>query len=230
MQAARGTSLSSGSGDHESRPGPDDTAAGGSARRSRRRIWPVFAAVAVAAYLLDLLTKQLALTHLQEADGSRPRVDLVGDLLGLQLAFNPGAAFSMGEDFTVVISCVAIVATVVVLAISSRVRSPLWAVALGILLAGITGNLTDRLFRDPAPFHGHVVDMIELPNFPIFNVADMCINVAAVLIVVQAFRGVRVDGSRLEEADEAPKGEHVAEPAQSTQSTQPAATSPEDDA
>lgn len=201
MQAARGTSLSSGSGDHESRPGPDDTFSGGTVRRSRRRVWPVFAAVALAAYLIDLTTKQLALTHLQEADGSRPRVDLVGDLLGLQLAFNPGAAFSLGEDFTVVISCVAIVATVVVLVVSARLRSPLWAVALGILLAGITGNLTDRLFRDPAPFHGHVVDMIELPNFPIFNVADMCINIAAVLIVVQAFRGVRVDGSRIEEAE-----------------------------
>lgn len=201
MQAARGTSLSSGSGDHESRPGPDDTSSGGTVRRSRRRVWPAFAAVALAAYLIDLTTKQLALTHLQEADGSRPRVDLVGDLLGLQLAFNPGAAFSLGEDFTVVISCVAIVATVVVLVVSARLRSPLWAVALGILLAGITGNLTDRLFRDPAPFHGHVVDMIELPNFPIFNVADMCINIAAVLIVVQAFRGVRVDGSRIEEAE-----------------------------
>jgi signal peptidase II len=201
MQAARGTSLSSGSGDHESRPGPDDTSSGGAVRRSRRRVWPVFAAVALAAYLIDLTTKQLALTQLQEADGSRPRVDLVGDLLGLQLAFNPGAAFSLGEDFTVVISCVAIVATVVVLVVSARLRSPLWAVALGILLAGITGNLTDRLFRDPAPFHGHVVDMIELPNFPIFNVADMCINIAAVLIVVQAFRGVRVDGSRIEEAE-----------------------------
>lgn len=201
MQAARGTSLSSGSGDHESRPGPDDTSSGGTVRRSRRRVWPVFAAVALAAYLIDITTKQLALTHLQEADGSRPRVDLVGDLLGLQLAFNPGAAFSLGEDFTVVISCVAIVATVVVLVVSARLRSPLWAVALGILLAGITGNLTDRLFRDPAPFHGHVVDMIELPNFPIFNVADMCINIAAVLIVVQAFRGVRVDGSRIEEAE-----------------------------
>ncbi|MDR6176644.1 signal peptidase II [Nocardioides zeae] len=166
-------------------------------------MWPVFAVVALAAYLVDLTTKQLALTHLQEADGSRPRVDLVGDLLGLQLAFNPGAAFSLGEDFTVVISCVAIVATVAVLAVSVRLRSPLWAVALGILLAGITGNLTDRLFRDPGPFHGHVVDMVELPNFPIFNVADMCINIAAVLIVVQAFRGVRVDGSRVEEQEQA---------------------------
>lgn len=166
-------------------------------------MWPVFAVVALAAYLVDLTTKQLALTHLQEADGSRPRLDLVGDLLGLQLAFNPGAAFSLGEDFTVVISCVALAATVAVLAVSLRLRSPLWAVALGILLAGITGNLTDRLFRDPAPFHGHVVDMIELPNFPIFNVADMCINIAAVLIVVQAFRGVRVDGSRVEEPEQA---------------------------
>lgn len=190
MQAARGASLSPGSGDREP-SGPADPA---EATRSRRpsRWWLLFAGVALVLYAVDLTTKELALEHLE----GRGRVPLVGDLLGLRLAFNPGAAFSLGTDFTVVITCVAIVATVVVLVVSRRVRSPLWAVALGILLAGITGNLTDRLFRAPEPFHGHVVDMIELPNWPIFNVADMCINVAAALIVVQAFRGVRLDGSR----------------------------------
>ncbi|HEY1134840.1 MAG TPA: signal peptidase II [Nocardioides sp.] len=225
MQAARGTSLSSGSGDHESRPDSDDTpdvpAGDAPGRLPRRRAWAIFAVVALATYLLDLATKQLALTHLQEADGSRPRVDLIGDLLGLQLAFNPGAAFSLGEDFTVVISCVAIVATCVVLYFSTRLRSPLWAVGMGVLLAGITGNLTDRLFRDPAPFHGHVVDMIELPNFPIFNVADMCINIAAALIIIQSFRGIRLDGSRIEEPEKPAKaarraqaGRAVDEPAE----------------
>jgi signal peptidase II len=72
----------------------------------------------------------------------------------------------------------------------------MWAVAFGLLLAGIGGNLTDRIFRDPAPLRGHVVDLFMIPNWPVFNVADICIDVAAALILLQAFRNVRLDGSR----------------------------------
>ena len=81
--------------------------------------------------------------------------------------------------------------------LSRRVRNFGWAIAFGFLLAGITGNLTDRLFRAPGVLRGHVVDFLMLPHWPIFNVADMCINVAAALILVQAFRGIRLDGSRV---------------------------------
>ena len=72
--------------------------------------------------------------------------------------------------------------------------STLWAVALGLLLAGIAGNLTDRMLREPGPLRGQVIDFLMLPHWPVFNVADMCINAAAVLILVQAFRGIRLDG------------------------------------
>ena len=91
---------------------------------------------------------------------------------------------------------VAIVAAVVVLYYARRIGTATWAVALGFLLAGITGNLTDRLLREPGPMRGHVVDFLQLPHWPIFNVADICINVAAGLIILQAVRGVRLDGSR----------------------------------
>jgi signal peptidase II len=64
----------------------------------------------------------------------------------------------------------------------------------------VLGNLTDRVFRAPGFLRGHVVDFLQLPNWPIFNVADMCINVAAVLIVVQAVRGISIDGSRSRDA------------------------------
>jgi signal peptidase II len=66
-----------------------------------------------------------------------------------------------------------------------------------MLLAGIAGNLTDRLLRGPGPLRGEVVDFLMLPRWPVFNVADMCIDAAAVLILVQVYRGVRVDGTRV---------------------------------
>ena len=68
--------------------------------------------------------------------------------------------------------------------LSRRLGSVGWAVALGLLLAGVAGNLTDRLFREPGPLRGHVIDFLMLPHWPVFNVADMCINVAAVLIIL----------------------------------------------
>ncbi len=157
-----------------------------------RRAWTVFAVVAVVLYLIDQVSKRAAVEHLT----GRADVRVVGDLLQLHLTRNPGAAFSLGTGFTVGLSCLAIAATVVVLALSRKVVDPVWAVGLGALLAGITGNLTDRMLRDPAPFRGHVIDFLQLPNWPIFNVADIAINVGAGLILLQVFRGIRMDRTR----------------------------------
>lgn len=149
-------------------------------------------AVAAVALVLDLASKQLAV---RELTGRAP-VEVVGNLLELRLVRNPGAAFSAGASLTPVISVVAVVATAVVVHYTLQARHRGWAVALGLLLAGVSGNLVDRLFRAPGPFRGHVVDFLALPNWPVFNVADMCINVAAVLFVVLLLRGVRLDGTR----------------------------------
>ena len=184
MQAARGTSLSR---DDSSL---DTTGPAASSARVRVLLVAVFAVL----YAADQGTKWLAVDRLT----GKPDRELVGDLLVLHLTRNAGAAFSTGTGHTALFSCLAIVAVVVVLWLSRRIRSAVWAVAFGLLLAGIAGNLTDRLLRDPGPLRGHVVDFLMLPNWPVFNVADMSINVAAALILVQAFRGVRLDGSRTE--------------------------------
>jgi signal peptidase II len=180
MQAARGASLipsDQGTDEPTTRP---------------RTTWGLFALVAVAAYALDLGTKQWALANLEDGD-----VRLVGDWLVLHLTHNPGAAFSTGTEFTIVFSCLAAVAVVVVLWLSRRLGSPLWAVGLGLLLGGVAGNLSDRLVREPAPMRGHVVDFLMVPNWPVFNVADICINVAAGVIILQSFRGVLLPGGRV---------------------------------
>jgi signal peptidase II len=179
MQAARGASLN-----------PSDQV---DHHPSRRRVDArlVFGAVAVLAYAADLGSKQWAMAALADGD-----VQVLGDWLTLHLTSNPGAAFSTGTDFTIVFTCLAMVAVAVVLWLSRRVASTGWALALGFLLGGVSGNLTDRIVRDPAPFHGHVVDFLMLPNWPVFNVADICINVAAGLIILQTFRGIALDGSR----------------------------------
>ena len=166
---------------------------------SRGRVRMVFVLVALVLYAVDLGTKILAIEKLSD----REDVQVIGDLLQLHLTSNAGAAFSTGTQFTVLLSCIALAALIIVLWLSRRLGSLLWAVALGFLLAGVAGNLTDRVFREPGPFRGHVIDFLMLPNWPVFNVADICINVAAGLILIQAFRGIRIDGTRSHGRDEA---------------------------
>jgi signal peptidase II len=186
MQAARGASLT---GDaHDQSDGQPTRHRG-----SRARLLTLFAGVALTAYAVDIASKIIAVDRLSD----RPDVKIVGDLLVLHLVRNPGAAVSTGTGYTEILTCLAIAAVLVILYVARRVGSAGWAVALGLLLAGVGGNLTDRLVREPGPLRGHVIDFFMLPHWPVFNVADMCIDAAAVLILVQVYRGVRVDGTRV---------------------------------
>lgn len=191
MQAARGTSV-----EHGEEP---------AAPRRRARLWALFAAVATVLYATDVITKVIAVEELT----GRPDVRVIGEVLQLHLTRNPGAAFSTGTQFTVGLTCLAIVAVVVVLWLSRRIGSVGWAIALASLLAGVAGNLTDRLLREPGPFRGHVIDFLMLPNWPVFNIADICINVGAGLVLIQAFRGIRIDGTR-ESPEKETDGENAA--------------------
>ena len=147
---------------------------------------------AVLTYLLDQLAKQWALTNLRPGEPQQ----VVGSLLQLNLTFNPGAAFSFATNATWLLTVIAVVVVVVVLFAARKLRNVMWAAAFGLLVGGALGNLTDRFAQPPGGGNGHVVDYLQLPHWPIFNVADMAICTAAALIVVQSFRGVGLDGSR----------------------------------
>lgn len=165
---------------------------------SARASWTIALSIAAVGYGLDYLTKELALAHL---DPENPPV-LLGGLLTLRLVHNPGAAFSMGENFTAVFTVIAIIAFGAVLfGMLPRTRHRGWAIGLGLLLAGILGNLTDRLIRPPGFMRGYVVDFLQLPHFAVFNVADMCITFAAITIVwLVVVRGVDLSGAPAKDA------------------------------
>ena len=191
MQTTGGTSLSPVDSDASGREGAGaDRRDGGSATQGNRLIG-LFLTVALFVYLVDLFSKIVVVTTLSD----RGPVTLLGGFVTLQLTRNSGAAFSFGTGYTVLLSVLAIGVAVAVVRLSSRLGSSAWAVALGLLLGGACGNLTDRLFRAPGPFRGRVVDFVELPNWPIFNAADSAIVLGACLIVLQSVRGVRLDGS-----------------------------------
>lgn len=108
--------------------------------------------------------------------------------------FNPGAAFSLASNATIFLSAFAISIAVVIFYYGHKVKSTPWAIALGLALGGIFGNLSDRIFREPGLLRGEVVDWIQLPNWPIFNIADSAVVSAAVLITILSIKNIEFYG------------------------------------
>jgi signal peptidase II len=163
----------------------------------RRRRIVLFAAVAALALIADVVSKAVVVAEL---DPDRP-VRLLGGAVYLVRTANSGAAFSLGTSFTLVLTVVALAIVAVIVRASRRMRSTGWAVALGLILGGALGNLADRVFRHPGIGRGSVVDWISVFSndghvWPIFNVADSCIVVGAVIAALQALRGIDLDGGR----------------------------------
>ena len=154
----------------------------------------VVALLATAGVVLAL--DQLAKAWAVRALGTGRSIEVVGELVQLRLFRNPGAAFSFATGSTWIFTVIAAAASIAIVRASRRLGSPLWALALGLLLGGALGNLVDRLFREPGFPQGHVVDFIDLPRLFVFNVADASITGAAALIALLSWRGVGVDGSR----------------------------------
>lgn len=162
----------------------------------RRCLWTL-AAVAVGVVVVDHLVKAWVVAAIKPRieSGEGPIV-LFGGLLKFTYLENTGAAFSMGSGYTWIFSIVAVIVAVVIIRTSRRIGSIWWAIALGGLLGGLLGNLIDRLTRPPSFGLGYVVDFIQLPNFAVFNIADMFITCSAVLMVILALRGIELSGAR----------------------------------
>ena len=137
-------------------------------------------------YALDQLTKQWVLRSINPYDAHV----VVPDFFSLVNVTNTGAAFGSfrgNNTFFVIISLVALVVVTVLLVRPHRFDR--WRdVSLAFLLAGILGNLTDRLL------YGHVIDFLLFnlhvryaDPWPAFNVADSCISVAVVLFIIHSF-------------------------------------------
>ena len=141
---------------------------------------------------LDVVTKVLVVARLEGQDP----VELLGGQLLLRVSRNPGAAFSFAQGATLLFTAIAVIVIVVILRVSRRLGSGAWALSLGLLLGGATGNLVDRVLRSPGPGRGAVVDFIDFQVWPSFNIADSAIVCGGLLAVLLSLRGVEVDGTR----------------------------------
>ncbi|MEU9201744.1 signal peptidase II [Streptomyces sp. NPDC048332] len=156
----------------------------------RRRIILLFS-VAVLAYLLDLGSKMLVVAKLEHQEP----IEIFGDWLRFDAIRNAGAAFGLGEAFTIIFTIIAATVILVIARIARKLYSLPWAIALGLLLGGALGNLTDRIFRSPGVFEGAVVDFIAPAHFAVFNLADSAIVCGGILIVLLSFKGLDPDGT-----------------------------------
>ena len=144
------------------------------------KYWQRLYFLAAIIWAIDYTTKVWALNNLSQRE---PR-EILGSFLQLRLVFNPGAAFSFGTSVTFIFTILALAAIAVIAYYAIKIENRWWAAVLGLALGGILGNLTDRIFRAPSFFNGHVIDWIELPRWPVFNVADIAIVCAALLSVL----------------------------------------------
>ncbi|MDQ6860730.1 MAG: signal peptidase II [Verrucomicrobiota bacterium] len=138
-------------------------------------------------YALDQLTKWLVVKNISPEE---PRI-VVQEFFALVFFTNNGAAFGSFKNnnlFFIALSCAALI-FVLSLLVRRHLRDTWRDVSLALLLAGVMGNLTDRLV------HGHVIDFLlfdfHVPfahPWPAFNVADSCICVAVVCFIIHSFR------------------------------------------
>jgi signal peptidase II len=175
-------------------PAPGAPAPAAPRRPARTRLLLAVAAVVLA---VDLVSKLVVVATLS----GRAPLRLLGGAVYLTQTRNTGAAFSFAEGATVLFTLIAVAVVVVIVRASRRLFSTGWAVALGLVLGGAVGNLSDRVFRAPGFLRGGVVDFISLFDpygrvWPIFNAADSAIVCGGILGALLALRGVEFDGSR----------------------------------
>jgi signal peptidase II len=142
----------------------------------------VLAAIGVII-LIDQATKAWAVANL--ADGPK---QVIGSTVELNLTRNGGGAFSRFQGMTPVLAVGALIVTLVLVRVLRRVTDKVLVVALTLVLGGALGNLMDRIFRAPGFMRGHVVDFVAVGWWPVFNVADSCITIGAVLLIIRSLR------------------------------------------
>lgn len=151
----------------------------------------IFVAISLFVIAIDQLTKELAIANLRDGEA----ISVVGEFLTWRLVYNDSAAFSIGFGLTWILSITSTIAALATIWYGMKIRSLSWSIIAGIFLGGVTGNLIDRITREPGFAIGHVVDFIQIPlNFPVFNLADIAIVSMALLSVIRVFRGENLGG------------------------------------
>jgi signal peptidase II len=146
--------------------------------------WVFLFATAAIAYTLDRVTKLWAESTL----AARPPIVVIPHMVDLGYTTNSGGAFGLGQSAWWIFALASSAVSIAIVISAFRVHRVLIAVALGLILGGALGNLTDRVINDDGFLRGHVVDFIDFHVWPVFNLADSSIVIGAVLLGIFATR------------------------------------------
>ena len=149
-------------------------------RREQAQRFAAACITAAVLVLVDQASKAAALASLTETT----RVPLLGDLLGLQLTFNPGATLSFGSSVPWLLTALGVGTVVFWFVAATRAVSTAWAVGLGFVLGGALGNVIDRLFAPPGFGRGYVTDFLAYNDWFIGNLADVALAIGLLILGV----------------------------------------------
>jgi signal peptidase II len=152
--------------------------------------------VAAAVVGIDRFTKWWAAAEF--ADGPHT---IIPGVLSFRFTENSGAAFSLFQNAGPILGIAAVIAVGVVGAALARKRPGYEVVGFGLIIGGALGNLIDRIVRGPGLLDGRVIDWVQLPNFPTFNVADSAITMAVVTLLIGSWRTPKLPESNAVSAD-----------------------------
>jgi signal peptidase II len=148
----------------------------------RGRSAAVLFTVAGLTWALDRLTK----VWIDRSLAGRPPITVIPGVLDLRFTTNSGGAFSLGQSAPWIFVGASILVSSAIVATAFRHTNAATSVALGLILGGALGNLTDRVLRGPR-FTGNVIDFVDFHVWPVFNLADSAIVVGAVLLALTSF-------------------------------------------
>ena len=141
----------------------------------------IYGLIFIIFLAIDQITKYFAVAFLQ----GKPSVHLIGDFLRFTYVENRGAAFGIlqNQRMFFIISTIVLVAFLVYLIVFNKKVTNATKLTLSLVLSGAIGNFIDRLRL------GYVIDFVDVRfgnfyDFPVFNVADSCLVVGVIILVI----------------------------------------------
>lgn len=148
-----------------------------------RRLAALLYGTAATAYVLDRTSK----LWVEHTLAGRAPVQVVPKILRFTFTTNSGGAFGLGQSAPLLFAGATLLVSIFIVSASFRLSRPLVAVALGLVLGGALGNLTDRIVRGPG-LSGKVIDFIDLRVWPVFNLADSAVVIGAILLAIASLQ------------------------------------------
>lgn len=146
--------------------------------------------ITLLSFIIDQVSKALVSTCFSLNES----VKLINNFLYLNYINNTGASFSILTNTKYLLIVLSLIAIVIIIRYINTFKNTIFnRIGLGLLLGGILGNLSDRIL------FGYVKDFISLYifgySFPVFNIADICIVVGVIILIISILRGEDKNGS-----------------------------------